>query len=341
VWRASQPTRFPCICGILQKFTHRQSDWCRFHIELDPDIGVVQSHNPQQKLYKGITTKNQLTLKHLLAHGGKDWSRFAKLSLAVILSYSLFYLYGSRWVSERWSRLNIFFFVDSGRMPLRPFLSSDPKKQSGPLSDPDGQHRYPEVLELGVILLEIHLGRDLESFLGREDPISEYDDLWFAAQEAFQMRRLHIESLSHREAIKKCLAPDFSMDIICDADALRRSLFSHVVHPLEEELRKTFKDELEHSETLDEVAEQKIDLGIVASTLLVSSNKIYIPRTAPESNQPHIELASQLGETYQAISTNMMKGLQLSGLEPRARTKPELFRGQDEQIQPDTAPAER
>jgi hypothetical protein len=102
----------------------------------------------------------------LLASQDKDWTELAKMALGVILAYSLFYLYGGPWAKERWSRTNLFFFTDGTHIPLRLFLSSDPQKVGGPLHDPDGHHKYPEFLELGVILLEIHLGKKLESYLG-------------------------------------------------------------------------------------------------------------------------------------------------------------------------------
>jgi hypothetical protein len=283
-WHATRPKHHGCICELLRASTQRHSDWYKFNIELDPKIAGVRNHKPQERLYKGLASQKQLTLKHLLASAGKDWTRFAKLSLAVIVSYSLFYLYGSRWACEKWSRLNITLFLDGHRMPLRPFLSSDPDRRGGPLNDPDGQHQYPEVLELGVILLEIHLGQSLESFLGCQDTFSEHDDLWLGALKVFQMRRLHIESLAHREAIKKCLAPDFLMDNSCDVEALRASLFSYVVQPLEEELQKNFGDELESAQSLDEVAERDIDLA--AYNLSITAERQVSSFSIPEIKLP-------------------------------------------------------
>lgn len=205
--------------------------------------------------------QEQVTLKALLAQRDKDWTELAKITLAILLTYSLFHFYGGSWAKDRWSRTNIVFFKHGMNIPLRPFLSFDPQKERGPLRDPGGIHRYPEFLELGVILLEINLGQKLGSYRGlKEDDISNYNDLWCEAWEVFQKRRLHFTSAAYRHAVEKCLKPDFWISDVCDDQKLRDSLFNEIVKPLELELSRAFKDEIS-LEFLDEDAETMIDLG--------------------------------------------------------------------------------
>lgn len=268
-WRTAKPKRHACLCEALHKHNRAQSAWWSLRLELGTRCEGVKGHNPQKRSYKAAALSHQRTLESLLSSTSKDWTSFAKLTLAVMMSHSLCYLYGSVWASERWSRLNIVFFSDGEHTPLRPFLSSDPMKARGPLTDPDGQHQYPELLELGIILLEIHLGRSIEDFRGYRQKILNYDELWLESQRAFDERRLHIESLVYREAIRKCLAPNFSMSNTCDALTLKKAIYQEVVKPLQEELVKNFRDEFASLQYLDDTAEQKIDLasGFVDPTL--------------------------------------------------------------------------
>lgn len=69
-------------------------------------------------------------------------------------------------------------------------------------------HRYPEVLELGVILLELHLGKRLEDFLELEQELSGARDFFYHAMKAFTCQKEHIFSLRYRNAIYTCLCPD-------------------------------------------------------------------------------------------------------------------------------------
>ncbi|KAL6695168.1 nucleoside phosphorylase domain-containing protein [Trichoderma pleuroticola] len=194
----------------------------------------------------------------------------AKFTFSLTLCYSLFHFYGGSWTKERWSRRNIVFFGDGTQFPLRPFLSSDPQKLGGPLYDPDGYHKYPEFLELGVILLEIHLGQKLESYLGYEEDISDYDDLWCKTLELFKELRPDFISTVYRDAIQKCLAADFSINDTCDEQMLRDSLFNDIVKPLEAEVETIFKEFLS-MDTLDEEAERKINLGSMAQSMRLHS----------------------------------------------------------------------
>jgi hypothetical protein len=268
-WRMAYPKPYPCICSVLKTHSGSRSDFWRLNIVLDPAGAGIQSHNPVERTYKQVSLQQQVNLKNLLASPDKDWTEMAKMTLAVILAYSLFYLYGGSWARERWSRTNIVFFWDGTHIPLRPFLSSDPQKLGGPLYDPDGQHKYPEFLELGVILLEIHLGQKLDSYLGLKTDISDYDDLWFEALRAFQKRRLYFISTVYRDAIEKCLKPDFSVSGTCDDQKLRDSLFNEIVKPLEVELGKVFQEFIS-LESLDEDAEKIIDLGFKAHRVLLN-----------------------------------------------------------------------
>ena len=143
--------------------------------------------------------------------------------------------------AQRWSRTNIVFFSDGSRIALQPFLFWDPEKPRGPLYDADGLHRYPEILELGVVQLEIHLGQSLENYLNLANEISNYDELWLHASKAFHESQQNFLSIVYRDAISKCLKIDFSISSQYDDEQLRNLLFRGIVAPLETELAEVFK----------------------------------------------------------------------------------------------------
>ncbi|KAH0526240.1 hypothetical protein TsFJ059_009590 [Trichoderma semiorbis] len=260
LWRIDNPKTYQCICTLLDTHSKSRSEFWRLNIILDPIGEGMQSHKPDERRHKRETLQQEVNLNTLIASQAKRWTAMAKFTLSLTLCYSLFHFYGGSWTKERWSRKNIVFFGDGTQFPLRPFLSSDPQKLGGPLYDPDGYHKYPEFLELGVILLEIHLGQKLESYLGYEEDIANYDDLWCKALELFKELRPDFISTVYRDAIQKCLMANFSISDACDEQMLRESLFNDIVKPLEAEVGTIFKEFLS-MDALDEEAERKINLG--------------------------------------------------------------------------------
>lgn len=130
-------------------------------------------------------------------------------------------------------------------------------------------HRYPEFLELGIMLLEIHFGQSLERILGRDQDIVSVDEYFAAASEVYDRKKLDIISRGLRYAIESCLKPDFNMDLDmedADDDWLRSKIFDTVVQPLEEELQRAFQEFIS-IDALDDEASTKIQLPFQQSTL--------------------------------------------------------------------------
>ncbi|PNP54704.1 hypothetical protein THARTR1_04909 [Trichoderma harzianum] len=187
----------------------------------------------------------------------------------------------------------------------------------GPLYDPDGYHKYPEFLELGVILLEIHLGQKLESYLGYEEDISNYDDLWCKTLELFKELRPDFISTVYRDAIQKCLAADFSINDACDEQMLRDSLFNDIVKPLEAEVETIFKEFLS-MDTLDEEAEKKINLGSMAQSMRLHSRPESTKTLSPPPT--HDDTSSLLNK--QRTSPQPQKAiLTISTIHPRPTSR--------------------
>jgi hypothetical protein len=242
-WFSSNPKVFRCFCKTMAKHARKNSSR-RMNLTLDSAQSAVEYHRSSTRIYLPNVLESHITLKSLLEMRDKNWTGTTKLALSLILIYSLYYLSGSPWAKERWSRKNIIFFRNGDEIALRPFLRSDPAGTSGPLSDEDEFHRHPEVFELGVILLEVHIGQSLEAYLGIGRDISTYDGLFDAACNVFRSEDQNIMLNAYRRAIENCF---FHVeDAIEDMgegtpeDRLRMWLLKEVLIPIETDVRTSF-----------------------------------------------------------------------------------------------------
>lgn len=118
------------------------------------------------------------------------------------------------------------------------------------------------MLELGVVLLQIHLGQKIESFLGLQEDLklghdlshSEFNALFFKANQAFVEGKHRIESSAAREAIEVCLCHASLLNPTTRIQSVRDTLLAMVVRPLEDELQRCFENR--SLESLDEEAEK-------------------------------------------------------------------------------------
>ncbi|CAI4213299.1 unnamed protein product [Parascedosporium putredinis] len=208
---------------------------------------------------------HQVDLKTLFSRDSVAWSPLPQLILGVLLSYSLVYMCGEDKTHNVWGPRNIFLFQQGKEIPLRLFVGKPAQARVDlPHSDLLQFHGYPRVLELGAILLQIHLGQKIETFLGlKEDlklgydlPRQELNTLYLKVTQAFTKGKDRIESFAAREAIDVCLSnswhphPNYPLTI----QEIRNTLLTKVVRPLEDELRKCFGNQ--SLESLDKEAEK-------------------------------------------------------------------------------------
>jgi hypothetical protein len=207
----------------------------------------IEQHKGTPRLYQPRSLANPITLEKLLRTRDKGWIAAGKFTLGLILAYSLFYLYGGRWARGRWGRKNIVFYEIDGKIYPKPFLCSNPDKFSGPPRADDSAHGFPEILELGVILLEIYIDQDLSSYL-KLDPIADAEtsnELLARTSKVFRRVRPQMSSLPYRTAIEWCLQLYHDVDKDnedMESQELRTALFQQVISPLESEIRNAFHE---------------------------------------------------------------------------------------------------
>lgn len=251
-----------CICSCYRGLL-RPQHW-RLNVELRA-AKLNRWWQDQPRTYLSESLQTQIDLKALVSGQSSTLLGISKMTLSVMLAYSLYYLYRGPWAEGRWKRENIVFFIEGNQIPMRPFLKvpMSTQSQQSNCEEPGLWHRYPEFLELGIMLLEINYGQSLETMQGMTENIKSQDDYWLVASEIYSKRQYDIEKPGLRHAIEVCLKPDFNMDFnpdeMPDEDELRNKLFEAVVQPLEQDLENAFQEFIS-IDGLDEEASAKIRL---------------------------------------------------------------------------------
>jgi hypothetical protein len=268
-------TTSTCICRFLEAHTRLHY---RLGLVLYKDDFKLSSYRPEICIFQSETLQDQIDLKSLLSVVDKNWSLESKWATAVLLAYGLLYLHGGTNFRGRWRRENIFFFHNGSQIRLQPFFGNPI------LTAPDGRsksvgsvtfHPHPDILMLGVILLEIYLGQRLEMFLNLENDMMDVNEFYLAAWEAFDSQQIRsIPSKRHLQAIRACIHVGTFENLGRDSAKMRSELFRHVIRPLEEEIVRSFPTL--DVKRLDEVAAMKCTLTCEVSPIPSTSFSVEV-----------------------------------------------------------------
>ncbi len=247
-WRVDEPENFKTIYSYMGQVNSIYKSYIR-HVELDKECW--RAHDCVM-LSGSEFHAEEYTLPQLLAANLTDPAR---VTLGMQLAYALSYYYEGRWLSGRWQQANISFFRWGSRIPCKPWLKiSLPDSVEQPIR-PVG-HAQPQLLELAVLLLELHLGESLNSFLGKP-PAKTAGEQWLYANTAFRGKlrggNNTILSLKYRQAIEFCLK---NVKPVRDAELFREAIYEKVVLPL----RSILLEQEIPLETLDLVPISRVGL---------------------------------------------------------------------------------
>jgi hypothetical protein len=277
-------------CEYLESHTE---PYFRLDLNLRQSCLDRVNRRPVIRTFQAESLQGQIDLKSLLSLKERKWNTETKWALAVLLAYTLLYLYGGSHFRGLWKRENISFFHDGVRIPLRPFfgatLPDDAFRRRGNAASPGSQHRHPDILMLGVMLLEIYLGKRLESFLEMEGDITEENDLYLKAWKAYKQLKFEKTSWRYKKAILACIDTQcFPAAHESDGKKMRSEIFQRIVKPLDEDVLglleswQVFK--------LDDALADKYDL---ARGLSVPLSTLEFAKKASCSSQQQDSLAMQ------------------------------------------------
>lgn len=166
-----------------------------------------------------------------------NWNETDRLKIALQLAHALSYYYESGWLTGRWTQANIIFTRFGTRIPCKPWLKismKDTPREN--LMKPTGE-KVPELLELGVMLLELELGQRIEQFLQLE-PAKTILERWAQADTTFYTMigngHTGITLEHNRRAIEFCL----QSERMTNSQLLREAIYNNVVLPLQAALLK-------------------------------------------------------------------------------------------------------
>lgn len=180
----------------------------------------------------------------------------SKFFLSHTLARAFWQFYGSGWMEREWTKESVHFMFEQdsstskGIFINRPFLSArfggDHTVQK---TDPGFRsHQFPKILALGILLLEIELGIDIEDYRKPEvfdrdgNPTVNADHI--AADEVFSTTQWdELDTfVGLTTVIKTCLYPDNFQPFIHDLQGLRDAIQKDIVSPLRLAYDNAWKD---------------------------------------------------------------------------------------------------
>ena len=165
-----------------------------------------------------------------------------RLQLAATLASTALQLQMTPWLSSKWSAKDVLFH---DCIPEHPYVtksfskdSSQPEQPNADTTSPVGMFRNESIFNLGVLLLELTLGKPLDCFKSPQDP-QIFTDYFIARRLAETLAEE--ASFGYADAVKACIHCDFGRDVknhTLDNDTFRQAVYDHVVAPLEDEWKQ-------------------------------------------------------------------------------------------------------
>ncbi|KAI4096935.1 MAG: hypothetical protein LQ344_000738 [Seirophora lacunosa] len=167
-------------------------------------------------------------------------TRKARLQLAVILASTTLQLHTTPWLDSDWSGKDVLFRQGSFDSPYisHAFMKSEqPPSMHNSLQPQWGPVRNLTIFRLGILLLELSLGKPLGTWKSNE-PEERYQDFVRASKLVGAL--MNEESQSYIGATQACIYGNFgskAKDLNLEDDAFRRAVYEDVVLPLEQDLQ--------------------------------------------------------------------------------------------------------
>ncbi|KAF7517069.1 hypothetical protein G7054_g13928 [Neopestalotiopsis clavispora] len=174
-----------------------------------------------------------------------------RLVLSFILATFLLHSYGGPWLRENFNSENICFYTSRHRLPdiTTPYFTAtcSPNQDVLPVNL-DQPHRFPDLLSLGIILLEIAQGFpvQVEESQDRCLVALQHMDKW---EDDCQRGGFKVIPDGLRQAISACLDPSkFKKHRLdkknIDDFHVRKYIFDRILYPLGDALRTTYEIQL-------------------------------------------------------------------------------------------------
>lgn len=172
-----------------------------------------------------------------------------KRELALTMAIALLGLHEETWLRQGCTKETIsFFHTSNDKLDFqRPFISTyfEDVAKLGALPT-HVSHGNPRILALGILLLEIHKWKPIETFrqnddLSAGDELNAYTDFLVVDREA---EHLDDCSLDYRDAIVACMKTTWvgtDEEVSLEDPRVREGLYKDVITPLKNEISNLFR----------------------------------------------------------------------------------------------------
>lgn len=252
----NMPTRVENLCLVMEENSAAgtyakqclgyldQEDHHRLELYLTC-LDRVPRHENSHSLADLLSQQNPDSASLIVAAGYLPLTRGERLGLALTVASSVLQLNDTPWLHHYWSKRDILVdMTNTKEIFERAFISTSfPSIAS---SDIPGCNlfRNPTLFCLGIVLIEIMLGRTLESMRTDEDSLNasgqfEIFTLLSTARRLLDMGTISSEAgPRYADIVSRCIWSDFSRpNASLNDDGFRRAVYDEVVAPLEADLR--------------------------------------------------------------------------------------------------------
>ena len=198
-----------------------------------------------------LTRKPKSEAQFLLTSGNLGLSRGSRLHLGLTVASSVLQLHRTPWLCDDWSKDDIMVYEDDTcGLNEEVFVSRSFPEAISP-EDSSRNANFPvirntTVFALGIVLIELSLGRSIESLRTLDDPLgadgcANIQTIWCTADRL--LNTIYSEyGRRYGDAVRRCIYCDFDQrHTTLDNEKFRQAVYDGVVAELEDEV-DTFHD---------------------------------------------------------------------------------------------------
>jgi hypothetical protein len=229
------PRRIENICSTTGIPNAWQS--C-LHVEARNDVlwraamGALKDYLPLSVQTPTVSLRNLIKSRRKL-------STKAKLIIAVLVAHAMLHLSESPWLDRQFLDKDLCFcqMTSRGVDISHPYLTTKfPANDEEPLPEADSPpHPYSSLLGLGIILIELHTEKLIESYHSPDDLIGGKQNLssdMTAAHRLATTKDAWDVNQRYRSAVQACLEPTILGEIETEIQ-FQQAIYSQIVAPLE------------------------------------------------------------------------------------------------------------
>ncbi|KAF3019351.1 hypothetical protein E8E14_010685 [Neopestalotiopsis sp. 37M] len=248
------------LCKPLRQI-RKQLQWRSYCLQFDVDKGVLWNRRPEKSLLPLDLVEKPVSLEEFILTSGHCLTEMTKRIIAVLLGHTVLHLHGTQWMHQDWGASQVIFLQAASAVPIKPYIQirltpgapisihttdSDDDSDDEDYFGDDFCHPFPHFVSLGMMLMQIYLGKTFQSLAEEFDidnpELLDKNHKFVLASQVF-LKYSAVIKFSERfwSVIDRCLDPDIQNDergCPMTVDVLRKVVYDDIIRPLEDELEK-------------------------------------------------------------------------------------------------------